>query len=80
MQVLLISKYLGLTSGVYAGRAELKPIIFAGTLEDKGGLLVKTSIVENYPGFSSGVLGFDLITEMEKQAKSFGIFSFKSNY
>jgi len=43
-------------------------LVFAGKIEDKGGLLVKTSIVENYPGFPEGILGFDLIANMEKQA------------
>lgn len=58
----------GLTAGIYAARAELEPLIFAGNLEDKGGLLVKTSIVENFPGFSDGILGFDLVQNMENQA------------
>lgn len=58
----------GLTSGIYAARAELEPLIFAGNFEDKGGLLVKTSIVENFPGFSDGILGFDLVQNMENQA------------
>lgn len=62
----------GLTAGIYCGRAELNPIIFAGGYEDKGGLLVKTSIVENYPGFSDGINGFDLMNEMEKQAIKYG--------
>ena len=57
----------GLTAGLYCARAELNPIIFAGELEDKGGLLVKTSIVENYPGFPDGILGYDLIENMEQQ-------------
>jgi thioredoxin reductase (NADPH) len=62
----------GLTAGIYAGRAELKPLIFAGSLEEKGGLLTKTSIVENYPGFPEGVMGLDLIFGMEKQAENVG--------
>jgi thioredoxin reductase (NADPH) len=62
----------GLTAGIYAGRAELSPVIFAGGLEDKGGLLVKTSIVENFPGFPNGILGYDLIDNMENQAINCG--------
>lgn len=38
----------GLTAAMYCGRAELKPILFAGDLQYKGGLLTKTSIVENF--------------------------------
>jgi thioredoxin reductase (NADPH) len=62
----------GLTAAIYAARAELNPIIFAGNLEEKGGLLTKTSVVENYPGFPDGILGYDLITNMEKQAIKYG--------
>jgi thioredoxin reductase (NADPH) len=62
----------GLTAAIYAARAELKPLIFAGNLEEKGGLLTKTSIVENYPGFENGILGFDLIQNMENQAMNYG--------
>eukprot|EP01091_Cochliopodium_minus_P020149 TRINITY_DN8709_c0_g1_i1.p1 TRINITY_DN8709_c0_g1~~TRINITY_DN8709_c0_g1_i1.p1 ORF type:complete len:315 (-),score=102.10 TRINITY_DN8709_c0_g1_i1:96-1040(-) len=62
----------GLTAGIYTSRASLKTVIFSGPLEDKGGLLVKTSVVENYPGFSNGILGYDLIMEMETQAKKYG--------
>ena len=58
----------GLTAAIYCARAELKPIVFAGSFEHKGGLLMKTSIVENYPGFSEGVWGADLVQSMEKQA------------
>lgn len=62
----------GLTAALYCARAELKPFIFTGSLQDKGGLLVKTSVVENYPGFPDGILGYDLITGMETQAVKFG--------
>jgi thioredoxin reductase len=62
----------GLTAGIYAGRAELSPVIFAGGFEDKGGLLVKTSIVENFPGFPDGILGYNLIENMENQAINCG--------
>ena len=62
----------GLSAAVYCARSELSPLLFAGSLEDKGGLLVKTSIVENYPGFSKGILGLSLIEEMEQQAIKYG--------
>lgn len=62
----------GLAAGIYAGRADLQPVLFSGDFEDKGGLLVKTSIVENYPGFPNGVNGFELIDNMEEQAKNCG--------
>lgn len=62
----------GLSAAVYCARAEMEPLLFAGNYEDKGGLLVKTSIVENYPGFQDGILGYDLITNMEDQAKKYG--------
>ena len=58
----------GLTAALYCGRANLNPLLFAGNLENKGGLLSKTSIVENYPGFESGILGYDLMVNMEEQA------------
>ena len=62
----------GLTAALYTARAELKPLVFTGDLKDKGGLLVKTSIVENYPGFPEGILGYDLIKNMEDQAVKYG--------
>ncbi len=62
----------GLSAAIYCARAGLKPLLFASNLNDKGGLLVKTSIVENYPGYPDGILGYDLIQEMEKQALNEG--------
>lgn len=62
----------GLTAAIYCARALLAPIIFADTYENKGGLLVKTSVVENYPGFPGGINGFDLISNMEQQAIEYG--------
>lgn len=61
----------GLSAAVYAARADIKPLVFTGS-EDKGGLLMKTSIVENYPGYHDGILGFDLMINMESQAVKFG--------
>lgn len=61
----------GLTAALYLSRADIIPFIFTGTLQDKGGLLTKTSIVENYPGFPEGILGFDLMEKMEEQVKKY---------
>jgi thioredoxin reductase (NADPH) len=58
----------GLTAAIYAARDELTPIVFTGDPDTKGGLLTKTSVVENYPGFPDGINGFDLIQRMEAQA------------
>lgn len=62
----------GLTSALYCGRGNLKPLLFAGDLENKGGLLTKTSIVDNYPSYIDGILGYDLIQNMEEQAVKYG--------
>lgn len=62
----------GLTAGLYCARANLKPLIFAGNFQDKGGLLTKTNIVENFPGYPEGILGYDLIKNMEDQAIKYG--------
>lgn len=65
----------GLTAALYAVRAGLSTIVFCGNLEMKGGLLTKTSIVENFPGFPDGILGYDLIENIEKQCKIQGVIS-----
>jgi len=62
----------GLSAAIYCARADLKPVVFAGNLEEKGGLLTKTSMVENYPGFENGILGSDLVNNMEQQAIKYG--------
>ncbi|MDR0933137.1 MAG: thioredoxin-disulfide reductase [Victivallales bacterium] len=60
----------GYTAAIYAARANLNPLIFAGTLP--GGLLTQTTHVENFPGFPEGVTGFDLVQNMQQQAERFG--------
>ena len=62
----------GCTAALYAARADLKPFVFCGNLDEKGGLLTKTSLVENFPGFPEGIKGFDLIENMQKQAEKNG--------
>ena len=60
----------GCAAGIYAARAGLAPRIFAG--DHPCGLLALTSEVENFPGFPSGISGFDLVMAMQEQAEKFG--------
>ena len=60
----------GYTAGIYAARASLKPILFAG--DKPGGQLMNTTLVENWPGSEAGIMGPELMNEMRQQAAKFG--------
>lgn len=60
----------GYTAGVYAARAQLQPLLFAG--EQSGGQLMNTTLVENWPGSKDGIMGPDLMMDMRAQAEKFG--------
>jgi thioredoxin reductase (NADPH) len=71
-QIIIIgSGPAGFTAAIYAARAGLQPLLIASSVE-AGGELMKTTEVENFPGFPEGIQGPDLMTKLQEQAEKFG--------